>query len=141
MKFVKIRFDGQTTYKDRTPLKNVWEPGEEKLVSERDAKTLLGYLEFKRVVKSAPEKPTKAEKPGKADGADADELAKAQQAQAEAQALEEKAKKLTENTLMEIEQMDKEQIEAFARANYGVDLDKRRSLDTLRTQVTSLVQG
>ena len=37
MKFVKVRYDGATPYTDRTPLKNAWEPGDVKLVSEADA--------------------------------------------------------------------------------------------------------
>lgn len=144
MKFVKIRYEGASAYIDRTPLKNAWEPGDVKLVSERDAKTLLAYLEFQRVVdgEAAPKKADKKAESQAADQPDdAAELELAQQALAESQAVEEKAKRLTENTLLEIEQMDKDALEAYARQNYGVDIDRRRSLDNLRNQVTELVQG
>ena len=131
MKFVNIRYEGVATYKDRTALKNEWQPGDEKLVSERDAKQLLGYLEFTRVE----DKPKKAAKTDDT----AQELA--QQAQAEVNARERKAKKLAEGEMLEIEQMDKDALEAYARANHAVDLDKRRSIDTLRNQVVALAQA
>jgi hypothetical protein len=137
MKFVKIRYEGASPYQDRTALKNVWEPGDEKLVAEADARKLLGYLEFSRAEDSA-QKKAKAQTGQQA--ADA-ELEQALQAQALAEAAAAKEQKLTESTLLEIEQMDKDTLEAYARANYAVDLDKRRSLDTLRNQVTALVQG
>ena len=92
MKFVNIRYAGTATYKDRTALKNEWQPGDEKLVSERDAKQLLGYLEFTRVE----DKPKKAAKTDDT----AQELA--QQAQAEVNARERKAKKLAEGEMLEM---------------------------------------
>lgn len=135
MKFVNIRYDGKSPYTDRTPLKNHWVPGEVKLVSERDAKTLQGYLEFKRVADSAAKK---AEKSGEKDDA---ALQQAQQAHAQAQAIEQKAKKLTEDTLMEISRMPKEALGDYARQNYGVELDLKSKVGDLRNQVTALVQG
>lgn len=149
MKFLKIRYKGTSAYKDRTPLKNEWEPGDEKLVSEADARKLLGYLEFERVVvdESAPKKAAKQGKKaeeGAGDGVDSEAAAaleQAMQAQAQAKASQDNAEKLTESTLLEVDQMDKEQLESYARANYGVELDKRRSLDNMRNQVTALVQG
>ena len=48
MKFELIRYEGAGPYTDRTPMRNRWEPGEEKMVSEVDAKALMKYLEFKR---------------------------------------------------------------------------------------------
>ena len=133
MKFVKIRYEGHSLYKDRTPLKNEWEPGEEKLVSERDAKQLLGYLEFKRVT-------VEASKKGSEQDADT-ELAQAQQAQAEAAALEQQTKKLTEDTLMEVTRMTKAELGEYAMKNYGVELNQKDKADDLRNQVTALVQG
>ena len=35
--------------------------------------------------------------------------------------------------------MDKEALEAFAKTHFSVDLDKRKSVDSLRQQVTNLV--
>lgn len=140
MKFVKVRYEGKTPYTDRTALKNAWEPGDEKLVSEADARLLSSYLEFKRVAdeKADPKKDAKGRK------ADADEqaaLEQAQNAQAQAAAKEKAEKNAVEETLVEIGLMTKEALEAYARQNYGLELDKRRSVETLRNQVVELVQG
>lgn len=132
MKFVNIRYEGKAPYTDRTPLRNAWEPGEEKLVSESDAKQLLGYLEFKRVDGA---KPKKADKGGDA------ALELAQKAQAEAAALAKKAEKLTEDTLLEVSRMTKGALADYAKQNYGVELDTKSKVDDLRNQVTALVQG
>ena len=37
-----------------------------------------------------------------------------------------------------IEEMDKDQLEAYALANHGVELDKRKKLDDLRAQVAEM---
>lgn len=132
MKFVNIRYEGKAPYTDRTPLRNAWEPGEEKLVSENDAKHLLGYLEFKRVATPAPKKADK--------GGDAS-LELAQKAQAEAAALAKKAEKLAEDTLLEVSRMTKGALADYAKQNYGVELDTKAKVDDLRNQVTALVQG
>ena len=135
MKFVKVRYTGVTPYTDRTPLKNAWEPGDVKLVSEDDARTLRRYLEFQRVTDDA-----KAERKKSATDEQA-ELAQAQQSQQHAMANKKANDSAVEAALLEISIMEKDALEAYARQNYSVDLDKRRSLDTLRTQVTALVQG
>lgn len=144
MKFVKVRYDGVTPYTDRTPLRNAWEPGEVKLVSEADARALGRYLEFQRVTDEAETEPKKAGKGKKADAV-TDEaetaLAQAQLAQQKAAVIEKQNKDAIEDTLVEIGLMEKDALEAYARQNYGVELDKRRSVDTLRNQVTELVQG
>ena len=135
MKFVKVRYTGVTPYTDRTPLKNAWEPGDVKLVSEDDARALRRYLEFQRVADDA-----KAERKKSATDEQA-ELAQAQQSQQHAMASKKANDSAVEAALLEISIMEKDALEAYARQNYSVDLDKRRSLDTLRTQVTALVQG
>ena len=135
MKFVKVRYTGVTPYTDRTPLKNAWEPGDVKLVSEDDARTLRRYLEFQRVADDA-----KAERKKSATDEQA-ELAQAQQSQQHAMANKKANDSAVEAALLEISIMEKDALEAYARQNYSVDLDKRRSLNTLRTQVTALVQG
>lgn len=132
MKFVNIRYEGKAPYTDRTPLRNAWEPGEAKLVSERDAKQLLGYLEFKRVETPAQKKADK--------GGDA-ALELAQKAQAEAAALEKKSEKQTEDALLEVSRMTKGALADYAKQNYGVELDTKAKADDLRNQVTALVQG
>ena len=135
MKFVKVRYTGVTPYTDRTPLKNAWEPGDVKLVSEDDARTLRRYLEFQLVTDDA-----KAERKKSATDEQA-ELAQAKQSQQHAMASQKANDSAVEAALLEISIMEKDALEAYARQNYSVDLDKRRSLETLRTQVTALVQG
>lgn len=136
MKFVKVRYTGVTPYTDRTPLKNAWEPGDIKLVSEDDARTLRRYLEFQLVTDDA-----KAVQKKKSETEEQAELAQAQQSQQHAMASKKANDSAVEAALLEISIMEKDALEAYARQNYSVDLDKRRSLDTLRTQVTALVQG
>ena len=135
MKFVKVRYTGVTPYTDRTPLKNAWDPGDVKLVSEDDARALRRYLEFQLVTEDA-----KAERKKSATDEQA-ELAQAQQSQQHALASKKANDSAVEAALLEISIMEKDALEAYARQNYSVDLDKRRSLDSLRNQVTALVQG
>ena len=141
MKFVKVRYDGVTPYTDRTPLKNAWEPGDVKLVSEADALALCRYLEFQRVTDDAKADQKKAAAGKKPETEEQAELAQAQQSQQHAIASKKANDSAVESALLEISIMEKDALEAYARQNYSVDLDKRRSLDTLRTQVTALVQG
>lgn len=136
MKFVKVRYTGVTPYTDRTPLRNAWEPGDVKLVSEDDARTLRRYLEFQLVTEDA-----KAEHKKKTATDEQAELAQAQQSQQHAMASKKANDSAVESALLEISIMEKDALESYARQNYSVDLDKRRSLETLRTQVTALVQG
>ncbi|GDY37230.1 hypothetical protein [Acidovorax sp. NB1] len=135
MKFELIRYEGTAPYTDRTPMRNAWEPGDEKLVSEADAKALLRYLEFKRV-------PADAQNAAKADDSKTDPaLALAKQAAAEQQLRQKKTADQIESTLLEVSQMTKGALAEFAKANYGVELSMKDKADDLRNQVTALVQG
>lgn len=145
MKFELIRYEGTAPYTDRTPMRNRWEPGEEKLVSEADAKALMRYLEFKRVPAEA-KKADKASKEPAAKGDDGEDdnaaaLALAKQAATEQKLREKKAAEQTEATLLEVSQMTKAALTEFAKANYGVVLDTKNKVDDLRNQVTALVHG
>ena len=140
MKFVKVRYEGKAPYTDRTALKNAWEPGDEKLVSEADARLLSRYIEFKRVTDDET-KPKNAASGKKAEADEQAALEQAQHAQAQAAAKEKAEKNAVEETLVEVSVMTKEALEAYARQNYGLELDKRRSVETLRNQVIELVQG
>ena len=145
MKFELIRYEGTAPYTDRTPMRNRWEPGEEKLVSEADAKALMRYLEFKRVPAEA-KKADKASKEPAAKGDDGKDdnaaaLAMAKQAATEQKLREKKAAEQTEATLLEVSQMTKAALTEFAKANYGVVLDTKNKVDDLRNQVTALVHG
>lgn len=143
MKFELIRYEGTAPYTDRTPMRNAWEPGDEKMVSEADAKALMRYLEFKRV----PAEGVEASKVAKADADTTDKdktaaaLALAKQAAAEQKLREKKTAEQVEATLLEVSQMTKAALSEFAQANYGVKLDMRDKADDLRNQVTALVQG
>ena len=138
MKFELIRYEGTAPYTDRTPMRNRWEPGEEKLVSEADAKALMRYLEFKRV----PDEEKKPAKDAKADNSKTDPaLALAKQAATEQQLREKQATDQIEATLLEVSQMTKAALTEFAKANYGVVLDTKNKFDDLRNQVTALVHG
>jgi len=143
-----IRYEGTAPYTDRTPMRNRWEPGEEKLVSEADAKALMRYLEFKRVPAEA-KKAAKADKASKEPAAKGDDgkddnaaaLALAKQAATEQQLRDKKAADQIESTLLEVSQMTKAALSEFAQANYGTKLDMKDKVDDLRLQVTALVQG
>lgn len=138
MKFELIRYEGTAPYTDRTPMRNRWEPGEEKLVSEVDAKALMRYLEFKRV----PDEEQQPAKDAKADNSKTDPaLALAKQAATEQALREKKTADQIEATLLEVSQMTKAALSEFAQANYGVKLDMKDKADDLRNQVTALVQG
>lgn len=45
------------------------------------------------------------------------------------------------NGALNINEMDKHELEAYAREHYGTELDKRQKLRTLRKQVKSLIDG
>lgn len=138
MKFELIRYEGAGPYTDRTPMRNRWEPGEEKMVSEVDAKALMKYLEFKRA--TAEDKQTA--KAADAVNAKTDPaLALAKQAATEQALRQKQTADQIEATLLEVSQMTKSALSDFAQANYGVKLDMKEKADDLRNQVTSLVQG
>lgn len=44
-------------------------------------------------------------------------------------------------TALDIDAMDKDQLEAFAREKFGRELDKRKRLETLRKEVHALLDG
>ena len=123
MKLIVVKYEGKKPYRDRTPLRNEWEPGDVKRVPERDAKILLRFAEFNR-----------AEEAGATDRTEDVEAAIAAQAQRENDERNE-----TEAMLMLIDTMDKDALEAYA-LKYEVNLDKRRGVEKLRGEVTSLIE-
>ena len=123
MDFTALRYTGDKDYRDRTPLRNLWQPGDVKLVAERDARRLLQFAEFQ-----AHEGATTAEQ---------EQRAKTAQQIADVQV--KKAKQTLENVQVSIDQMDKAALEAYAR-NYGVELDRRRAVGTLRDEVQARVE-
>ena len=123
MKLIVVKYEGKKPYRDRTPLRNEWEPGDLKRVPERDAKILLRFAEFHR-----------AEEAEATDRPEDVEAAIAAQAQRENDERNE-----TEAMLMLVDTMDKDALEAYA-LKYEINLDKRRGLDKLRGEVVSLIE-
>ena len=123
MKLIVVKYEGKKPYRDRTPLRNEWEPGDVKRVPERDAKILLRFAEFHR-----------AEEAEATDRPEDVEAAIAAQAQRENDESNE-----TEAMLMLVDTMDKDALEAYA-LKYEINLDKRRGLDKLRGEVVSLIE-
>ena len=123
MKLIDVKYDGKKPYRDRTPLRNEWEPGDVKRVPERDAKILLRFAEFHR-----------AEEAEATDRPEDVEAAIAAQTQRENDERNE-----TEAMLMLVDTMDKGALEAYA-LKYEINLDKRRGLDKLRGEVVSLIE-
>ena len=123
MQLITVKYEGKKPYRDRTPLRNEWEPGDLKRVPERDAKILLRFAEFHR-----------AEEAEATDRPEDVEAAIAAQTQRENDERNE-----TEAMLMLVDTMDKDALEAYA-LKYEINLDKRRGLDKLRGEVVSLIE-
>ena len=123
MKLIAVTYSGRKPYRDRTALRNDWLPGDVKRVPEREAKILLRFAEFDRA-----DEAEATDKPGDA------EAMVAGQAQRE-----QDERNATESMLLLVDSMDKDALEAYAK-NYSVDLDKRRSLASLRQEVNNLIE-
>ncbi|HML83069.1 MAG TPA: hypothetical protein PKE37_15030 [Thiomonas arsenitoxydans] len=123
MQLIAVKYQGRKRYRDRTPLRNEWAPGDAKRVPERDAKTLLRFAEFSRADTS-----DLTEQPGDAEAAIAAHKQREQDERNE-----------TESMLMLVDTMDKDALEAYA-LKYEVNLDKRRGLEKLRGEVASLIE-
>ena len=123
MKLIVVKYEGKKPYRDRTPLRNEWEPGDVKRVPERDAKILLRFAEFHRA--------EEAEATDRPEDVDAAIAAQAQR--------ENDERNETEAMLMLVDTMDKDALEAYA-LKYEINLDKRRGLDKLRGEVVSLIE-
>ena len=123
MKLIVVKYEGKKPYRDRTPLRNEWEPGDVKRVPERDAKILLRFAEFHRS--------EEAEATGRPEDVEAAIAAQAQR--------ENDERNETEAMLMLVDTMDKDALEAYA-LKYEINLDKRRGLDKLRGEVVSLIE-
>lgn len=123
MKLVTVKYDGRKFYRDRTALRTEWNPGDVKRIPEREAKTLLRFAEFNRA-----DDYEAIDQPG-----DVEAIVAAQQQR------EQDERNETEAMLLLIDSMDKDALEAYA-LKYEVNLDKRRGLDKLRGEVTSLIE-
>ena len=123
MKLIAVKYEGKKPYRDRTLLRNEWEPGDIKRVPERDAKILLRFAEFDR--------PEDVEATDRPEDVEATIAAQTQR--------ENDERNETEAMLMLVDTMDKDALETYA-LKYEVNLDKRRGLDKLRGEVVSLIE-
>lgn len=123
MKLIVVKYEGKKPYRDRTPLRNEWEPGDVKRVPERDAKILLRFAEFHRA--------EEAEATDRPEDVEADIAAQDQR--------ENDERNETEAMLMLVDTMDKDALESYA-LKYEVNLDKRRGVEKLRGEVASLIE-
>lgn len=123
MEFVTLKYNGTKDYRDRTVMRNHWKPGDVKPVPAREAKKLLQFVEFERHEGDVPQE------------LQAEVLA----VQATVQELDERKKRELANVQISIDQMDKGALEAYAK-QYGVNLDKRRSVEKLRQEVNNLIE-
>ena len=145
MKLTKLTYTGRKLYRDKV-MGTVWMPGDTNPVTDKAAEKLLRFAEFARAdAKQA--KPKQAEKVEQDDDA---MLTPEQQAEADAQAaallqaqqaekVEQDEQAARESMLLTVDSMDKGALEEYAR-KYEVELDKRRSLDTLRAEVANLIE-
>ena len=132
MKLIAVKYEGKKPYRDRTLLRNEWEPGDIKRVPERDAKILLRFAEFDR-----PEDVEATDRPEDVEATDRPEDVEA--AIAAQTQRENDERNETEAMLMLVDTMDKDALEAYA-LKYEINLDKRRGLDKLRGEVVSLIE-
>jgi hypothetical protein len=164
MNFIRIKYNGKKVYTDRTPMKNRWEPGDEKLVPEiyarKGAFALLRFAEFAVVVAEQavaapdadtsknPETDTNPDQDAAAAAAAAEkeaaDKAAAELAQAQADVAADQAKKAEEdqqreNMLLSIGTWDKNTLIAYA-AKYDTRLHKNLGEAKLRQQVSNLVE-
>ena len=126
MELVAITYSGAKPYTDKTPLRSTWQPGDTKRVPVRSAKLLLRFAEF-----------SEAQRRDEDESREQDDDVSI--AAVEAQRRDEDESREREGMLLMIESMDKDSLEAYAR-KYEVELDKRRSLATLRSDVTLLIE-
>ncbi|WP_427773219.1 hypothetical protein [Comamonas thiooxydans] len=160
MNFVRITYTGRKIYRDRAT-GHIWQPEEERLVSEAIAKPLLKFVEFKR---TADLKPAAAEQPqlgqvqtgteGLEQGAvlTADqssdpsnaqkpELSEQEIAALEQQALDDKAKEVDdqrEAMLITVQGMNKAALTEYAQ-KYDHAFDAKAKVDEMRITVNGLI--
>jgi hypothetical protein len=123
MELIGVTYSGRKPYKDKTPLRTSWMPGDTKRVPEDAARVLCRFAEFARAQDQGAQ-------------ASDDEVMAAVVSVKQKDKDEEAARN---NMLNLIDSMDKDALEAYAR-NYEVELDKRRRVSNLRAEVVSLVE-
>ncbi|MEF8689854.1 UNVERIFIED_CONTAM: hypothetical protein NO986_20550 [Comamonas sp. A-3] len=160
MNFVRITYTGRKIYRDRAT-GHIWQPEEERLVSEAIAKPLLKFVEFKRTADLKPaaaeqqqlgqvqtgtegleqgavltadqsSDPSNAQKP---------ELSEQEIAALEQQALDDKAKEVDdqrEAMLITVQGMNKAALTEYAK-KYDHAFDAKVKVDDMRITVNGLI--
>lgn len=167
MNFVRITYTGRKIYRDRAT-GYIWQPEEERLVSEAIAKPLLKFVEFKRTADLKPVVPeqqqpqTQQQQPGQLEtgtegkdlgavltteqGSDQSnvqkpELTEQEIAALEQQALDDKAREVDdqrEAMLITVQGMNKAALTEYAK-KYDHDFDAKAKVDEMRITVNGLI--
>ena len=163
MNFVRITYTGRKLYRDRAT-GHVWQPEEERLVSEAIAKPLLKFVEFKRTADLKPAAPEQqqqqqlgqlengtqgteqgtvltTEQGSNQDSTQKPELTEQEIAALEQQALDDKAKEVDdqrEAMLITVQGMNKAALTEYAK-KYDHAFDAKAKVDDMRITVNGLI--
>ena len=148
MNFVRITYTGRKIYRDRAT-GHIWQPKEERLVSEAIAKPLLKFVEFKRTASLKPAE-TEQQVQGQEQGAvqtseqtnvQNQELSEQEIAALEQKVLDDKAKEVDderEAMLITVQGMNKTALAEYAK-KYDHSFDSKAKADDMRIAVNSLI--
>ncbi|UUE95369.1 hypothetical protein [Comamonas thiooxydans] len=159
MNFVRITYTGRKIYRDRAT-GHIWQPEEERLVSEAIAKPLLKFVEFKRTADLKPAVPEQqqqqqlgqeqtgtegteqtTEQGSDQSNAQKPELTEQEIAALEQQALDDKAKEVDdqrEAMLITVQGMNKTALAEYAK-KYDHAFDAKAKVDDMRITVNGLI--
>ncbi len=163
MNFVRITYIGRKLYRDRAT-GHIWQPEEERLVSEAIAKPLLKFVEFKRTADLKPAVPEQqqqqqlgqvqngtegleqgavltADQSSDPSNAQKPELTEQEIAALEQQALDDKAKEVDdqrEAMLITVQGMNKTALTEYAK-KYDHAFDAKAKVDDMRITVNGLI--
>jgi len=163
MNFVRITYIGRKLYRDRAT-GHIWQPEEERLVSEAIAKPLLKFVEFKRTADLKPVVPEQqqqqqlgqvqngtegleqgavltADQSSDPSNAQKPELTEQEIAALEQQALDDKAKEVDdqrEAMLITVQGMNKTALTEYAK-KYDHAFDAKVKVDDMRITVNGLI--
>ncbi|MDN5503428.1 MAG: hypothetical protein L0H10_06355 [Comamonas sp.] len=163
MNFVRITYTGRKIYRDRAT-GHIWQPEEERLVSEAIAKPLLKFVEFKRTADLKPVVPEQqqqqqlgqvqngtegleqgavltADQSSDPSNAQKPELTEQEIAVLEQQALDDKAKDVDdqrEAMLITVQGMNKAALTEYAK-KYDHAFDAKAKVDDMRITVNGLI--
>ena len=163
MNFVRITYTGRKIYRDRAT-GHIWQPEEERLVSEAIAKPLLKFVEFKRTADLKPVVPEQqqqqqlgqvqngtegleqgavltADHSSDPSNAQKPELTEQEIAALEQQALDDKAKEVDdqrEAMLITVQGMNKTALTEYAK-KYDHAFDAKVKVDDMRITVNGLI--